>query len=274
MIRRPWPGYSGSANVPGVGLPTLDRVKNERVGELAKKLGRSSTEILGFGQAAQTVISGSADGMLQHVRMRSTGYAGELLPARGADAEPRPLDATRGEGASEKPAPRRPPLRVARPADQNLPPAFRRGGGGAERDQSSSGGTRIAAFQGIQQMETLRNDADRYNNASRSASPRCDQAGGVPRGVPPEAEPTAGVGRPRRTGQPPRPLGPDGASPPACVFLQMALSLAENTTHESRQVEKVLTFSANALQEAATLGLTAWKQKLTVAINLLARGTN
>ena len=51
--------------------------------------------------------------------------------------------------------------------------------------------------------------------------------------------------------------------------LQMALSLAENTTHESRQVEKVLTFSANALQEAATLGLTAWKQKLTVAINLL-----
>ena len=149
-----------------VGLPTLDRVKNERVSELAKKLGRSSTEILVFGQAAQTAISGSADGMLQHVRMRSTGYAGELL--RQLEQQMQSLDPSM--------------LREVRGLLKSLPLVGRLFGSLDQRIRTflqrfdavegvlngikvRLEGERIAAFQGIQQMETLRNDADRYKDA-------------------------------------------------------------------------------------------------------------
>ena len=254
-----------------VGLPTLDRVKNERVGELAKKLGRSSTEILVFGQAAQTAISGSADGMLQHVRMRSTGYAGELL--RQLEEQMQSLDPSM--------------LREVRGLLKSLPLVGRLFGSLDQRIRTflqrfdAVEGVlngikvrleeeRIAAFQGIQQMETLRNDADRYKDALQI----CIAAAALKL-----AEFQEEYRQKQSALQGSVDSGELGNLQglwdlmellhQRVYSLQMALSLAENTTHESRQVEKVLTFSANALQEAATLGLTAWKQKLTVAINLL-----
>ena len=254
-----------------VGLPTLDRVKNERVGELAKKLGRSSTEILVFGQAAQTAISGSADGMLQHVRMRSTGYAGELL--RQLEEQMQSLDPSM--------------LREVRGLLKSLPLVGRLFGSLDQRIRTflqrfdAVEGVlngikvrleeeRIAAFQGIQQMETLRNDADRYKDALQiciaAAALKLVEFQEEYRQKQSALQGSVDSGE----------LGNlQGLWDlmellhQRVYSLQMALSLAENTTHESRQVEKVLTFSANALQEAATLGLTAWKQKLTVAINLL-----
>src|SRR5271157_2767149 len=215
-----------------VGLPTLDRVKNERVGELAKKLGRSSTEILVFGQAAQTAISGSADGMLQHVRMRSTGYAGELL--RQLEGQMQSLDPSM--------------LREVRGLLKSLPLVGRLFGSLDQRIRTFL--QRFDAVEGVLNGIKVRlaefQEEYRQKQSALQGSVDSGELGNL-QGLWDLME----------------------LLHQRVYSLQMALSLAENTTHESRQVEKVLTFSANALQEAATLGLTAWKQKLTVAINLL-----
>ena len=155
-----------------VGLPTLDRVKNERVGELAKKLWAFVNGDPGIWPGGETAISGSADGMLQHVRMRSTGYAGELL--RQAEGQMQSLDPSM--------------LREVRGLLKSLPLVGRLFGSLDQRIRTflqrfdAVEGVlngikvrleeeRIAAFQGIQQMETLRNDADRYKDALQPASP-------------------------------------------------------------------------------------------------------
>ena len=259
-----------------VGLPALDADKSERASELAKKLGRSSTEILVFGESAQTAISNSADGMLKHVRMRSTGDAGGLL--RQLEEQMQSLDPSmlREVKGFLKSLPLVGPLFGS--IEQRIKTFLQRfdavegvlNGIKARLEEE-----RITAFQGIQQMETLRNDVDRY----KAALQVCIAAAALKlEGFQEEyhSKQIALQGS-VDTGEMGNLQGLWDLMEllhQRVYSLQMALALAENTTHESRQVEKVLTYSANALQEAATLGLTAWKQKLTVAINLLRAGTN